>query len=44
MKATENDVMELGSVSAETRGLASSGSPDIQQGAKYLFGGIETED
>lgn len=44
MNTLENDVIDLGVASTETRGLASIGSPDTQQQAKYALGGIEPED
>jgi hypothetical protein len=44
MNTNENELIDLGSVSTETRGLAEIGPVDQQQGAKYAFGGIETAD
>lgn len=44
MKTHDNDMIDLGAVSTETRGLAEIGKDDVQQGARYALGGIETAD
>jgi hypothetical protein len=44
MNTNELELIDLGAVSTETRGLASIGPVDQQQGAKYALGGIEVDD
>ena len=47
MKTNEylnDDVVDLGAVTTETRGSAPFGRDDTLQGQKYALGGIETDD
>lgn len=40
----DNEMIELGAVSTETRGMWHVGPDDVQTGAFYLIGGISSDD
>ena len=40
----ENELIDLGAVSTETRGMWHTGPEDVSTGERYFIGGINTED
>lgn len=44
MTEYKDDVIDLGAITTETRGIGNLGPVDHETGERYLFGGIQTDD